>query len=63
MWQADGLGEPEAVRVATREYRTDQDLVGEFLTECCEEGDVLSTSNAELSGALKAWAERNGHQC
>jgi P4 family phage/plasmid primase-like protien len=60
-WQAQGLGEPDAVKLATREYRTDQDLVGEFLTECCNLGDVLTTSNQELSAALKVWAERNGH--
>lgn len=35
-WQErGGLGEPEAVRVATESYRGEQDTVQRFLNECC----------------------------
>ena len=32
-WQAEGLGEPVAVKMATTAYRQDQDIIGEFLDE------------------------------
>jgi putative DNA primase/helicase len=32
-WQRDGLGEPEAVTLATGEYRTAEDAVGRWISE------------------------------
>jgi putative DNA primase/helicase len=34
-WQADGLGEPQAVKEATEEYRQDMDILGPFIEENC----------------------------
>jgi putative DNA primase/helicase len=47
-WQKNGLAEPNVVKVATAEYRQDQDVMGDFLAEEC-------TVNAQLwarAGAL-----------
>ena len=34
-WQRNGMQEPDRVRDAIRSYRAEQDLLGDFLTECC----------------------------
>ena len=36
-WQRDGLQPPQAVTEATSDYLDSQDLVGQWLTECCVE--------------------------
>jgi putative DNA primase/helicase len=37
-WQAGGLQEPDTVRLATQEYRDDEDTLSAFLTEHCQKG-------------------------
>ncbi|MCK9275219.1 MAG: phage/plasmid primase, P4 family [Syntrophales bacterium] len=34
-WQARGLDPPRSVTEATSEYRRDEDLIGDFVEECC----------------------------
>ncbi|MFI8492197.1 phage/plasmid primase, P4 family [Peribacillus butanolivorans] len=34
-WQSDGLGEPQAVKEATEDYRQDMDILGPFIDENC----------------------------
>src|SRR5262249_20330978 len=34
-WQREGLGEPEEVKAATDQYRTEQDGVAGFIAACC----------------------------
>ncbi len=59
-WQDKGLGMPNAVERATNEYRNEQDVVGIFLEECCEQSRELSVSSSELYQAYKSWAEHGG---
>ncbi len=47
-YQRDGLGNPEAVTVATAQYRTAEDTIGEFLVECCTGGPEASAKAADL---------------
>lgn len=37
-WQASGLQRPAAITGATERYFADQDLIGQWLEECCERG-------------------------
>jgi putative DNA primase/helicase len=37
-WQQHGLEEPEVVRVKTREYAAEQDVIGEFIGDYCDVG-------------------------
>jgi putative DNA primase/helicase len=34
-WQRSGLSEPPEIVLATNTYRKEQDMVGDFLTQCC----------------------------
>jgi len=60
-WQKDGLGEPEAVRKATAEYRSEMDILGAFIADCCDEGPALEVPAADIYQRYKAWAEA-GHE-
>jgi putative DNA primase/helicase len=56
-YQKEGLNPPEAVRNATKEYREDMDIIGQWIEERCERDLVAITSTAALYGDYKAWAE------
>jgi putative DNA primase/helicase len=58
-FHAGGFTPPEAVRVATAAYRTDEDHLGRFVTECLafEDGAVRS---ADVVEALKTWCAEHG---
>ena len=58
-WQRSGLREPTVVVAATAEYRTEMDLLGPFLTECCEIGPRYEATVAELYTAYKLWCVDN----
>lgn len=59
-WQRDGLGQAGAVQQATRAYRDDEDTIGTFIADCCQEGENRSVGTTELRTAYTAWCERNG---
>jgi putative DNA primase/helicase len=61
-WQRDGLGEPEAVRTATQEYRDEQDIIAEFLDDACVLEPQASETAGRLYGAYRQWAESAGHR-
>jgi len=61
-WQTEGLGEPEAVRKATTEYRTEMDILGAFLEECCMVGSEYEAQASELYTDYRKWAEENGER-
>jgi putative DNA primase/helicase len=55
---ADGLYIPETVRVATNEYREEEDTVGQFLTaKTSTQG--IRVLKKDLYAAYKAWCEEN----
>jgi putative DNA primase/helicase len=59
-WQQAGLNPPERVKTATATYRREQDLVGQFITECCQTGeDYMQCKAAALYAAYRRWAETN----
>lgn len=62
LWQADGLGAPDAVRAATDAYREEQDVLGPFLDECCERGERFFASASAIYAAFKRWAETTGER-
>jgi phage/plasmid-associated DNA primase len=59
-WQKAGLAPPAAVIAATKEYRNDEDTVGQFLAECTERLPEEKTERKALRQAFDAWCEERG---
>lgn len=60
-WHQVGLKDlPKTIRAATEDYRTDQDLIGRFLDECCVTSDDTRATATELYQAYTAWNIENG---
>jgi putative DNA primase/helicase len=59
-WQRRGLNAPAVVDEATQAYRKESDTLGNFLEECCEVGERLVISSADLWKAYSNWAIENG---
>lgn len=59
MWRADGLGMPDAVKQATNEYRTEMDILTEFIDECCCIEKTAEVTVKALYEAYKQWCDRN----
>lgn len=64
-WQQNGLVKPESVRKATDIYFEEQDLISQWLEECCvispeDEAMSMRTANSDLYASWKRFAERAG---
>lgn len=59
-WQREGLRVPAAVIDATQEYFGEEDVIGQFLTECCELDHQGFTSSMNLWKAWERWTTYNG---
>lgn len=59
-YQQDGLAEPETVKAATAEYRADQDDIGAFITDTCQEGPTQRCLASDLYNAYREWTKTNG---
>lgn len=53
-WQKHGLGRPESVTTATRDYFSNQDIIGQWIEDACELGPDQWDQPATL---FKSWAE------
>lgn len=63
LWQRDGEQVPKAVRDETRSYRGSQDVIAQWLGECCEVDQHASSVSSELYDSFKSWCEVNGEFC
>jgi putative DNA primase/helicase len=59
-WQRDGLGVPEEVVQATREYEAEQDTFAMFLEEKCVRAPNARVLSLALYREYKSWAEQYG---
>jgi len=59
-WQEVGLNPPEKVRVATEEYFTEEDRVGQWINENCCLDPLVETPLVELYDDFDSWAQLNG---
>lgn len=59
-YQRQGLRPPGAVRQARDDYKSDMDLLAEWLDECCEVGPAYVESNARLWASWEAFAKARG---
>jgi len=58
-WQRDGLRPPKIVTDATLERKRAEDLIQDFLDDCCFVGDDYSVRATHLYDAFKEWYENN----
>ena len=58
-WQRDGLGYPDAVRVASEAYRARMDNIGQFLKEMTERHPTTSVAASRLYSAYETWCAEN----
>lgn len=59
-WQEHGFIEPESVKSATQEYRTDSDPLGEWLSDACEIESQAILTASEGFDSFAAWQESQG---
>jgi putative DNA primase/helicase len=59
LWEKKGLAPPKSVEVATKEYRTSEDVVSGFIEERCEIGATKKVSGGELYRSYKQWCQDN----
>lgn len=64
-WAADGLQPPDSVLAASKDYQTEQDRIGQFISECCELGMEHSEPlTAGMGGGLYpqyvGWCKESG---
>ncbi|MGI8751204.1 MAG: DNA primase family protein [Acidimicrobiales bacterium] len=59
-WQRRGLDTPEAVVKATEQYRLEQDVIGQFIADCCTTNPMLKVQSTPLYEAYKAWCVEQG---
>jgi len=59
-WQEHGLGEPDEVRAATAEYRSDMDVLGAFLDDRCQINGMFKAKASKLYKAYREWCEASG---
>jgi len=62
LWQSNGLQMVGAVENATSEYRTEQDLVQQFLEEKCEMGLEYSIMKDTLYTTWREWCDAAGEK-
>ena len=59
-WQQEGLREPDFVKRATEDYKTEMDSFATFFDECCEAREGARISNKALRAAYEEWCKENG---
>jgi phage/plasmid-associated DNA primase len=57
-WQRIGLCPPKVVTDATDSYLESQDVLGEWLEECCERDSYGWVSSRDLFNSWQSWAEQ-----
>lgn len=60
-WQKEGLNPPSTVVNATKNYRMDEDLLGQFVCECCVVTQYAMTKAGALRKAYEQWCNDNGY--
>ena len=61
-WRREELQAPEEVREATAGYRSEMDVIGDFLADKCYRGERLEVAKDELYKAYLAWCEEEGER-
>jgi putative DNA primase/helicase len=60
LWHTKGLGIPPAVKKATDSYRSEMDVIAQFVADCCQTGEDLRAPGKELYKTFEGWCDQNG---
>jgi putative DNA primase/helicase len=61
-WRMNKLQVPSSVKQATEDYRKEEDVIGQFLSDVTEESREERTLTTALYQAYTSWADREGIQ-
>lgn len=61
-WQEHGLGEPERVAAATKDYRTEMDTLAAFMDEHCVTGPGFKVLAERLYEHYSIWCDKSGER-
>lgn len=61
-WRREGLDQPKPVRDATARYRSEMDIIGAFLDECCVMKDRADVQASTLYKAYVNWCMQSGEK-
>lgn len=61
-WQRDGLSPPDIVKAATEEYKSEMDVLSDFLADRCIIQSNAIVSNSKIWGAYMDWCKDNGEK-
>jgi len=61
LWREGGLKPPEAVKLATQEYREESDPIGKFLEVCTDRTTAGEVQATRLYEVYRRWCLVNGH--
>lgn len=59
-WRKNGLQMPDDVKAATNGYRSEMDVVGAFITDCCVTIPGAKVQAGRLYEAYRKWCESSG---
>jgi putative DNA primase/helicase len=59
-WRKLGLAPPQRIRAAVEEYRSDMDLMGDWIASCCKQDTGAQAAAASLYQSYSWWAKDNG---
>lgn len=55
-----GLSEPNSVKLATTEYRFEEDHVAKYIEDCVVQNPLASVQSSDLLSSYKRWCQENG---
>jgi putative DNA primase/helicase len=61
-WQRIGLKPPDEVTAATRDYRSDMDVLAQFLEDRCVLEEAAEVTAKDLFANYVDWCDENGHK-
>ena len=59
-WQEHGLVPPDIVRSSTQAYADEEDILRQWMDECCEFGDGFEVSRLALYSSWSFWCRQRG---
>lgn len=59
LWQRDGLQPPEEVIAEGKKYQRNEDILADFIDECCQRGPAAKEASSDLYERFKGWYREN----